>query len=78
MVKVFDSNHIPHYTLIEVKANSNQSTTFIKHLITPDLPEGLRDKGVVRVVYEGKTDISGYIKYINIEDFILNPWLYII
>ena len=79
VVKVFDSNHIPHYTLIEVKANSNQSTTFIKHLITPDLPEGLRDKGVVRVVvYEGKTDMSGYIKYINIEDFILNPWLYII
>ena len=75
----FDSSNVPHYALIEVKANSNKSNDFIKHLITHDLPEGLKDGQIVRiVVYTGETDMSGYVKYVNLEEFITNPWLYII
>lgn len=79
VVKIVDREYNEKYALIEVKSNSKTSSSFAKHLVTTELPDGLRNKSVVKlIVYTGKTQEFRNIKYVNIEEFILNPWNFIV
>ena len=81
VAKIIDSSNNVHYTLIEVKHSTKQKFEYIGHLVSHQLPERLLDKevSVVRlVVYNGKTGPYNEVNYVNIEDFIINPWNYII
>ena len=79
VINIQDSNFETYYTLVEIKHSSNTFNKFAQHLITEDIPLGIKNKAKNRIiVYLGKTTIYNNIKYINILDFLTNTWKYIV
>lgn len=81
VARIMDNYYNVRYALIEVKSSQKQSSEFTKHLDCGELPECLKDPDIELtklVIYTGKTDLTSPIKWVNLEDFISNPWQYII
>lgn len=67
-------------TLIEVKHSNKQKEDYKKHLISLDIKDDSYKKINKLIIYTGNTsdkDLNG-IRYINIEEFLLNPWNFIV
>lgn len=71
-----DNTFREHNVYIEVKSGCKKEKSYIKHLTDKSL--SLFKSGIKLVIYTGKTDTTSPIKWINLEDFISNPWKYII
>lgn len=79
VVTVQDSNFENYYTLIEIKHGSTPFEKFAQHLVTKDIPDGIKDKTKNKiVVYFGKTTVVRGIKYVNILEFLIDTWKFII
>lgn len=79
VVTVQDSNFENYYTLIEIKHGSTPFEKFAQHLVTKDIPDGIKDKTKNKiVVYFGKTTVVRGIKYVNILEFLIYTWKYIV
>lgn len=77
-VRINDNETFQHYrTYIEVKSGDKKHPEYTKHLRNKALFKTF-GQGKRIVVYNGITDTSEDIKWVNIEDFILNPWNYIV
>ena len=78
VVTVQDNNFENYYTLIEIKHESTPFEKFAQHLVTKDIPDGIKDKTKNKiVVYFGKTTVVRGIKYVNILEFIIDTWKFI-
>lgn len=78
VVTVQDSNFENYYTLIEIKHGSTPFEKFAQHLVTKDIPDGIKDKTKNKiVVYFGKTTVVRGIKYVNILEFLIDTWKFI-
>ena len=71
-----DNTFREHNVYIEVKSGCKKEKSYIKHLTDKSL--SLFKSGIKLVIYTGKTDLTSPIKWINLENFISNPWRYII
>ena len=71
-----DNTFREHNVYIEVKSGCKKEKSYIKHLTDKSL--SLFKSGIKLVIYTGKTDLTSPIKWVNLEDFISNPWQYII
>lgn len=67
-------------SLIEVKHSNKQKENYKRHLKTLKVFEGEYKKVNKIIVYTGNTsDEDSYgIRYVNIEEFLLNPWKFIV
>ena len=78
VVTVQDNNFENYYTLIEIKHGSTPFEKFAQHLVTKDIPDGIKDKTKNKiVVYFGKTTVVRGIKYVNILEFLIDTWKFI-
>lgn len=78
VVTVQDNNFENYYTLIEIKHESTPFEKFAQHLVTKDIPDGIKDKTKNKiVVYFGKTTVVRGIKYVNILEFLIDTWKFI-
>lgn len=79
VVRIRDTKLRHSYTLIEVKHSKSVDRNFGKHLKNETLPKGIANATLRKmVVYRGKTVVSGGIHYVNIEDFLLDTWKFIV
>lgn len=79
IIKVMDNGLNNYYTLIEVKHSKSIDRNFGKHLRNEILPNGIVNSTLRKiVVYRGKTIEERGIHYVNIEDFLLDTWKFIV
>lgn len=79
VVRIRDTKLRHSYTLIEVKHSSSINRDFSKHLRDEILPENMVNSTLRKiVVYRGKTIKERGIHYVNIEDFLLDTWKFIV
>lgn len=67
-------------TLIEVKHSNKQKEDYKKHLRSLDIKDDSYKKINKLIIYTGNTSDKDLneIRYINIEEFLLNPWNFIV